>query len=65
MLIGFAVLGGAVLMRKRVVETGGDPGAARDALMPREPDAEAAAGGQTSFAKIAPPAGAPAPPPAR
>ncbi|MDX3853720.1 PTS ascorbate transporter subunit IIC [Streptomyces sp. AK02-01A] len=66
LLIGFAVLGGAILMQKRVVETGWDPGAARDALMPRESvieaDAGPAAAGQTAFAKIAPPAGAPAPP---
>ncbi|MGW3628120.1 PTS ascorbate transporter subunit IIC [Streptomyces sp. NPDC000880] len=70
LLIGFAVLGAAILVQKRVVETGWDPGAARDALMPREAvagtetDGVPAASGQAAFAKIAPPAGAPAPPPA-
>ncbi|MEN8651400.1 hypothetical protein ABCR94_12325 [Streptomyces sp. 21So2-11] len=53
----------------KVVETGWDPGARRDALMPREaaptPVADAGAGrsGAGGYARIAPPAGAPAPPP--
>lgn len=74
LLIGLAVLGAAVLVQKRVVETGWDPGAARDAFLPRDTAAatagEAAApggpdapGGTASYPKIAPPAGAPAPPP--
>ncbi|MFI0773752.1 PTS ascorbate transporter subunit IIC [Streptomyces sp. NPDC021212] len=71
LLIGLAVLGAAVLVQKRVVDTGWDPGAARDALMPRDAAAgEAAAsdgpgapGGTASYPKIAPPAGAPTPPP--
>ncbi|GAA2350318.1 PTS ascorbate transporter subunit IIC [Streptomyces cuspidosporus] len=70
LLIGFAVLGAAIVMQKRVVETGWDPGAARDAALGREtaPGREAAPAGETtagpaSYPKIAPPAGAPAPPP--
>ncbi|MFF7653344.1 PTS ascorbate transporter subunit IIC [Streptomyces sp. NPDC007983] len=69
LLIGLAVLGAAVLVQKRVVDTGWDPGAARDALMPRDTaaaDAGAVAdapGRSASYPKIAPPAGAPAPPP--
>ncbi|WP_432251369.1 PTS ascorbate transporter subunit IIC [Streptomyces sp. HNM1019] len=65
-LLGLAVLGAAILVQKRVVDTGWDPGAARDALMPRE-RAEAPNGTGTTtaaYAKIPPPAGAPAPPPA-
>ncbi|MGH3324187.1 MAG: PTS transporter subunit IIC, partial [Streptomyces sp.] len=66
LLIGGAVLGGAILMQKRVVDAGWDPGAGRDALLPAEP---APAGADQSTAripaqtKIAPPPGAPAPPP--
>jgi PTS system ascorbate-specific IIC component len=77
LLIGAVVLGGAVLMQKRVVERGWDPGARRDALLPPQ---QAAAGGPAAagataripaqsagtgggHAKIAPPRGAPAPPP--
>ncbi|WP_065959041.1 PTS ascorbate transporter subunit IIC [Streptomyces sparsogenes] len=70
LLIGFAVLGAAIVMQKRVVETGWDPGAARDAALGREtaPGREAEPAGETtagpaSYPKIAPPAGAPAPPP--
>lgn len=36
LLIGALVLGGAVLMQKRVVERGWDPGARRDALLPQQ-----------------------------
>ncbi|MFC6064819.1 PTS ascorbate transporter subunit IIC [Streptomyces ochraceiscleroticus] len=66
--IGAVVLGGAVLVQKRVVETGWDPGARRDAVLPRTeaPAAAAPTGGTaatTAHAKIAPPAGAPTPPP--
>lgn len=66
--IGAVVLGGAVLVQKRVVETGWDPGARRDAVLPRT-EAPVAAGttaaptATTVHAKIAPPVGAPAPPP--
>ncbi|WP_055552217.1 PTS ascorbate transporter subunit IIC [Streptomyces sp. NBRC 110028] len=68
LLIGLAVLGAAVLVQKRVVDTGWDPGAARDALMPRDAAdtgtvAADAPGRSASYPKIAPPAGAPAPPP--
>ncbi|MEU8871220.1 PTS ascorbate transporter subunit IIC [Streptomyces javensis] len=65
-LLGLAVLGAAILVQKRVVDTGWDPGAARDALMPRESVVAPAEAGTTTaaYAKIPPPAGAPAPPPA-
>ncbi|WP_314174069.1 PTS ascorbate transporter subunit IIC [Streptomyces winkii] len=83
LLIGGVVLGAAVLMQKRVVERGWDPGARRDALLPPQKDeadgppaagaaatipAQAAgtgadAGTGARGAKIAPPRGAPAPPP--
>lgn len=73
LVVGAAVLGGAILVQKRVVETGWDPGAHRDTLLPAE--AAAAPGGQTAAGqgaggagipaqrKIAPPPGAPVPPP--
>ncbi|HET6857528.1 MAG TPA: PTS ascorbate transporter subunit IIC, partial [Streptomyces sp.] len=69
LLIGAVVLGGAIVVQKKVVETGWDPGARRDALMPKEaaaaPVADTGAGvsGPGAYARIAPPAGAPAPPP--
>ncbi|QKV96612.1 PTS ascorbate transporter subunit IIC [Streptomyces sp. NA02950] len=67
LLIGLAVLGAAVLVQKRVVDTGWDPGAARDALMPAPPAASAEVGAAVpaAFARIPPPAGAPVPPPPR
>ncbi|MGI5469952.1 PTS ascorbate transporter subunit IIC [Streptomyces sp. CA-132043] len=63
--IGALVLAGAVVVQKRVVETGWDPGARRDAVLPRTgtPAAAAPATTTTAYAKIAPPAGAPTPPP--
>ncbi|MEU7581341.1 PTS ascorbate transporter subunit IIC [Streptomyces sp. NPDC041068] len=68
LLIGAAILFGAIVVQKRVVETGWDPGAHRDALLP--PDealtpgpAPTAAGTSGAYAKIAPPRGAPKPPP--
>ncbi|GAA0444366.1 PTS ascorbate transporter subunit IIC [Streptomyces olivaceiscleroticus] len=63
--VGGLVLAGAVLVQKRVVETGWDPGARRDAVLPRAaaPASAAPAATTTSYAKIAPPAGAPIPPP--
>ncbi|MEU6113746.1 PTS ascorbate transporter subunit IIC [Streptomyces sp. NPDC047117] len=63
--IGAVVLAGAVVVQKRVVETGWDPGARRDAVLPRTeaPAAAAPATTTTGYAKIAPPAGAPTPPP--
>ncbi|WP_434587500.1 PTS ascorbate transporter subunit IIC [Streptomyces sp. A5-4] len=69
LLTGAVILGGAIVVQKKVVETGWDPGARRDALMPRAAatapaaDAGAEAGGSGGYARIAPPAGAPAPPP--
>ncbi|MCX5446906.1 PTS ascorbate transporter subunit IIC [Streptomyces nigrescens] len=63
--IGAVLLGAAILFQKRVVDTGWDPGARRDALLPRQ--APAPAGPATAVvrthAKIAPPPGAPTPPP--
>ncbi|MGW2230652.1 PTS ascorbate transporter subunit IIC [Streptomyces formicae] len=69
LLIGAVILLGAIVVQKRVVETGWDPGARRDALLgPVEPLTPAAAGtgaegAPVTYAKIAPPRGAPAPPP--
>ncbi|MEW2390461.1 PTS ascorbate transporter subunit IIC [Streptomyces venezuelae] len=68
LLTGAAVLVGAIVVQKRVVETGWDPGARRDALLPPDQprateNAPAADGAPTSYAKIAPPRGAPKPPP--
>jgi PTS system ascorbate-specific IIC component len=67
LVVGAVVLGGAILMQKRVVETGWDPGAKRDAALgvrakaaPDPADTTAPTG---TYARIAPPAGAPAPPP--
>ncbi|AZM51355.1 PTS ascorbate transporter subunit IIC [Streptomyces sp. WAC 01529] len=64
LLIGAAVLLGAVVFQKRVVDTGWDPGAHRDALLPpRKTPPPAAVGAPASYGKIAPPRGAPKPPP--
>ncbi|MGV9885017.1 PTS ascorbate transporter subunit IIC [Streptomyces sp. NPDC003006] len=65
LLIGAAVLLGAVVFQKRVVETGWDPGAHRDALLPADeaPTPVAASGPSSLYGKIAPPRGAPKPPP--
>ncbi|MGW7516262.1 PTS ascorbate transporter subunit IIC [Streptomyces sp. NPDC054796] len=77
LVIGAAVLAGAIVMQKRVVDTGWDPGARRDALLPRDENEGVAESGGTGaggtgtgtgtatavYAKIRPPAGAPVPPP--
>ena len=71
LVIGAVILAGAVVMQKRVVETGWDPGARRDALLGQAPaastggdgGADAGAGPTATYAKIAPPPGAPKPPP--
>ncbi|MFJ2766395.1 PTS ascorbate transporter subunit IIC [Streptomyces sp. NPDC087300] len=69
LLIGAAILLGAIVVQKRVVETGWDPGARRDALLPPAealtPAAASATadGAPVTYAKIAPPRGAPTPPP--
>ncbi|GGS08833.1 PTS ascorbate transporter subunit IIC [Streptomyces aureoverticillatus] len=72
LLIGAVILAAAIVVQKRVVETGWDPGARRDALLPSPagtapagPDSDAAPGSAPSgtYAKIAPPPGAPKPPP--
>ncbi|NLU69326.1 PTS ascorbate transporter subunit IIC [Streptomyces sp. HNM0574] len=65
--VGAVILCGAIVMQKRVVDTGWDPGARRDALLgPEEtegPAPEADGPGGAPSARIAPPRGAPAPPP--
>ncbi|PBC85575.1 MULTISPECIES: PTS ascorbate transporter subunit IIC [unclassified Streptomyces] len=73
--LGAVLLGAAILFQKRVVDTGWDPGARRDAFLPGAASAASAAtlsSGTAAasapvpvpgHAKIAPPAGAPAPPP--
>ena len=65
LLLGAAILGSAILVQKKVVDTGWDPGAHRDALAPTGSAAAAPAGTgtTTTHAKVAPPAGAPTPPP--
>ncbi|MFH8633846.1 PTS ascorbate transporter subunit IIC [Streptomyces lydicus] len=70
LLLGALLLGGAILFQKRVVDTGWDPGARRDALLGDDaPGARPTAGATTAtatvrtYAKIAPPPGAPTPPP--
>ncbi|MFJ2742306.1 PTS ascorbate transporter subunit IIC [Streptomyces sp. NPDC087440] len=68
LLVGVVLLGGAIVVQKRVVETGWDPGAKRDAALgvharvtTEDPVDTAVPTG--THAKIAPPAGAPNPPP--
>ncbi|MFI5804677.1 PTS ascorbate transporter subunit IIC [Streptomyces sp. NPDC051561] len=67
LVVGAIILGGAILMQKRVVETGWDPGAKRDAILGVQtkpaPAPEDAAAPTGTYPRIAPPAGAPAPPP--
>ncbi|WP_433548901.1 PTS ascorbate transporter subunit IIC [Streptomyces sp. CA-294286] len=65
--VGAVLLAGAIVMQKRVVETGWDPGARRDAAL-GVPVAAAPVPADTAVpaedrVRIAPPAGAPAPPP--
>ncbi|GAA3707833.1 PTS ascorbate transporter subunit IIC [Zhihengliuella alba] len=63
-LLGLAVLGAAVLMQRRVVDRGWDPSPHRTRAV--EGEAPAAGSGDapaTGYAKLAPPRGAPAPPP--
>ncbi|MFJ9409508.1 PTS ascorbate transporter subunit IIC [Streptomyces sp. NPDC101393] len=72
LLIGAVILAAAILFQKRVVDAGWDPGARRDAFLPRQRtaasarDTDATAGTDAAprtLTKIAPPPGAPAPPP--
>ena len=79
LLLGGFILGGAIVVQKRVVEPGWDPGARRDALLPPEETTgtpvedltregtraagPAGAGGAATVRKVPPPPGAPAPPP--
>ncbi|HCA88123.1 MAG TPA: PTS ascorbate transporter subunit IIC [Streptomyces sp.] len=73
LLIGALILGGAIVVQKRVVDTGWDPGARRDALLPASAAGGTGAGagtgtgaggtGSRTHARIAPPSGAPTPPP--
>ncbi|MEW9515086.1 hypothetical protein [Streptomyces tubercidicus] len=68
---GAVLLGGAILFQKRVVDTGWDPGARRDAFPPSTAPAQGGpdTGGPATAVvartrgKIAPPPGAPTPPP--
>jgi PTS system ascorbate-specific IIC component len=69
-VIGAALLGLAILVQKRVVETGWDPAPQRRADEMGDEDegdegdgTPVAAGTATDYPKIAPPRGAPAPPP--
>jgi PTS system ascorbate-specific IIC component len=65
-LVGLAILGGAVLWQKRVVDTGWDPAPHREGRGRATGDPAAAAPspqGATTYPKIPPPPGAPAPPP--
>ncbi|WP_030416478.1 PTS ascorbate transporter subunit IIC [Streptomyces sp. NRRL S-1448] len=73
LVLGGVLLAAAILFQKRVVDTGWDPGAARDAALPSEelsrrsspepsgPDTAPPA--SRTYGKIAPPPGAPTPPP--
>lgn len=63
--LGAVLLGAAILFQKRVVDAGWDPGARRDAALPRTAPAASgtAPAPDRAHAKIAPPAGAPSPPP--
>ncbi|CAL9623812.1 PTS ascorbate transporter subunit IIC [Streptomyces sp. enrichment culture] len=66
LLLGAAVLAGAVVVQKRVVEPGWSPGARRDALLPSGAPAQEAdryGEGPRRYAKVPPPPGAPTPPP--
>lgn len=79
LLVGAVVLAGAIVVQKRVVERGWDPGARRDAVLPAQRRGESGrgesggsggtgeAGGagaaSASRTKVAPPPGAPKPPP--
>ncbi|GHH72902.1 PTS ascorbate transporter subunit IIC [Streptomyces sulfonofaciens] len=79
LLVGAVVLAAAIVVQKRVVLTGWDPGARRDALLPpgaagtpgqgaavpgpRPAPGAGGGNGAGNGVKIAPPAGAPKPPP--
>ncbi|WP_432109570.1 PTS ascorbate transporter subunit IIC [Streptomyces sp. AA1529] len=60
--VGAVLLAGAVLVQKRVVEPGWDPGARRDALLPR-PAAAGPAPAAATGTEAAPPGAARIPPP--
>ncbi|MDQ8706367.1 PTS ascorbate transporter subunit IIC [Streptomyces sp. LHD-70] len=64
LVVGLVVLGAAIVMQKRVVDVGWDPGAKRDAYFPRDSAPDPGEGpAPSSYAKITPPEGAPKPPP--
>ena len=73
LVIGGVLLAAAVLFQKRVVDTGWDPGAARDAALPSEEPSrrsspepsgsDTAPPASRTYGKIAPPPCAPTPPP--
>jgi PTS system ascorbate-specific IIC component len=62
-LLGLALLGGAVVFQRRVVETGWDPSPHRESISEGEEAEKAELVPAARFAKIPPPEGAPAPPP--
>ena len=64
-VIGLLVLGGAILMQKKLVETGWDPAAGRERPGGEEagPSLAEPTGTAGRYPKITPPSGAPAPPP--
>ncbi|GGX76043.1 PTS ascorbate transporter subunit IIC [Streptomyces fructofermentans] len=64
---GGIILAGAWIMQTKVVNRGWVPGGGHTAAVPAQPDAgatAAASAGTGTYARIAPPRGAPAPPPA-
>ncbi|OIV36430.1 PTS ascorbate transporter subunit IIC [Mangrovactinospora gilvigrisea] len=68
LVIALVLLAGAIVVQVKVVNTGWDPGARRDAALGLTaeavpPSSADDAGPSRSYAKLAPPAGAPKPPP--
>jgi PTS system ascorbate-specific IIC component len=64
LLFGAIVLAGAWMMQTKVVDRGWTPGGGRTADSAAAPSGPVAAAVTTTYAKIAPPRGAPVPPPA-
>jgi PTS system ascorbate-specific IIC component len=64
-LIGLAILGAAIVFQKRVVDTHWDPAPHRpsDTTRPAPSASDAAPAAAGTYARLAPPRGAPAPPP--
>lgn len=61
-LVGLALLIGAIIFQRRVVDAGWDPSPRRERVATND-EAEVEPVAATTFAKIPPPVGAPAPPP--